>query len=81
MAPDDASMVTSMFFRVFMYKQCLLKRSFSSLGINSSSENVFTTASTLPMPAARHNLLQANMLEPQSPDLVSNYVNIEYFLL
>ncbi|GJQ70902.1 EG:23E12.2 [Trypoxylus dichotomus] len=59
-APDDASMVTS---------------------INSSSENVFTTASTLPMPAVRHTLLQANTLEPQSPDLASNYVNIEYFLL
>ncbi|KAI4471199.1 breakpoint cluster region protein bcr [Holotrichia oblita] len=59
-APDDASMVTS---------------------INSSSENVFTTASTLPMPAVRHTLLQASTLEPQSPDLASNYVNIEYFLL
>lgn len=44
---------------------------------HSSTENVFSTSSTLPL-ASKHNSLQ-NVQEPQSPG-TSNYVNIEYFI-
>lgn len=45
----------------------------------SSSENVFTTSSTLPLPAKR-NTGSDHLPEPQSPGTTSNYVNIEYFI-
>lgn len=48
--------------------------------ISSSTENVFTTSSTLPI-ASKHNITpKNNPVEPQSPDATSNYVNIEYFI-
>lgn len=47
--------------------------------ISSSTENVFTTSSTLPI-TVKHNIGQKNLAEPQSPDTTSNYVNIEYFI-
>lgn len=46
--------------------------------ISSSTENVFTTSSTLPI-AVKHNFVK-KIIEPQSPDTSSNYVNIEYFI-
>lgn len=45
--------------------------------ISSSAENVFTTSSTLPISAKNTPFL---IQEPQSPDVGSNYVNIEYFI-
>lgn len=44
---------------------------------SSSTENVFTTSSTLPI-SIKHNVV--TNVEPQSPDTTSNYVNIEYFI-
>lgn len=46
-------------------------------GDHSSTENVFSTSSTLPL-SNKNNSLQ-NVQEPQSPG-TSNYVNIEYFI-
>ncbi|KAK5640428.1 hypothetical protein RI129_011239 [Pyrocoelia pectoralis] len=47
----------------------------------SSTENVFTTSSTLPLLAKRSALSEiSDITEPQSPGTTSNYVNIEYFI-
>lgn len=47
----------------------------------SSTENVFTSSSTLPLPAKRNALSEVgDVIEPQSPGTTSNYVNIEYFI-
>lgn len=47
----------------------------------SSTENVFTTSSTLPLLAKRTALSEiSDITEPQSPGTASNYVNIEYFI-
>ncbi|XP_017775840.1 PREDICTED: active breakpoint cluster region-related protein isoform X2 [Nicrophorus vespilloides] len=47
--------------------------------IGSSTENVFSNSSTLPL-HAKHASLQSVGPEPQSPEPQSNYVNIEYFI-
>ncbi|XP_018325417.1 active breakpoint cluster region-related protein [Agrilus planipennis] len=45
----------------------------------SSNENVFTSSSTLQLPAKK-TTTDNESLEPQSPGTTSNYVNIEYFI-
>lgn len=46
---------------------------------SSSTENVFSNSSTLPL-HAKNSILSAE-IEPQSPEPQGNYVNIEYFIL
>lgn len=51
-------------------------------GHRSSTDDISSTTSTLPMPAPRSHTssLASVTCEPESPGKSSNYVNIEYFI-